>query len=165
MKTRKAKGAFLLFFLLMVFWLILSSGFDLTQILVGVLASLLVVFYSYDMIFSREEATTMNLKSTWAFFLACFRLIIEIFKANISVVKIVLSKKMPIDPGIVLIRQPLKREFNQTFYANAISLTPGTLTIDITEEGILVHGLQKESIKSLEGSKLESAFIRLEETQ
>jgi multicomponent Na+:H+ antiporter subunit E len=96
------------------------------------------------------------------FFVLIFILIFNIIKSNIEVAKIVLSKKMPIDPGFVTIDQKLKKELNQALYANAITLTPGTLTVDMDHEKIVVHGLLKKHVRDLEGSSLEKAFLDLE---
>jgi multicomponent Na+:H+ antiporter subunit E len=96
------------------------------------------------------------------FFVLIFVLIANIIKSNIEVAKIVLSKKMPIDPGFVTIDQKLKKELNQALYANAITLTPGTLTVDMDKDKIVVHGLLKQHVRDLEGSRLEKAFLDLE---
>ena len=124
--------------------------------------SALVVFYNYDLIFNEHEATSLSLRLIWRLSKLLFILIYNIAKSNIEVAKIVLSKKMPIDPGFVTIKNPLKKDLNQAFYANAITLTPGTLTVDMDQEHIVVHGLIKEQVHLLEGSDLEKAFIALE---
>jgi multicomponent Na+:H+ antiporter subunit E len=69
---------------------------------------------------------------------------------------------MKINPGFKKIKQPLKKEFNQALFANAITLTPGTLTVDMDDEYILVHGLEMEHIDEIEQSNMQKAFERLE---
>jgi multicomponent Na+:H+ antiporter subunit E len=159
----KKHGAVFLYLLLFLFWLILSAKLDLVIIVTGLLASLLVVFYNYDLIFNPLEATRLTLRTIKRLIVLFFVLIINIVKSNIEVAKIVLSPKMKIDPGFVSIRQPLKKELNQAFYANAITLTPGTLSIDCSNNVIIVHGLVQSQVKSIEGSSLEKVFIDFEE--
>ncbi len=159
----KKHGAVFLYLLLFLFWLILSATLDLVIIVTGLLASLLVVFYNYDLIFNPLEATRLTLKTIKRLIVLFFVLIMNIVKSNIEVAKIVLSPKMKIDPGFVSIRQPLKKELNQAFYANAITLTPGTLSIDCSNNEIIVHGLVQSQVKGIEGSSLEKVFIDFED--
>lgn len=163
MNKIKRYGALLLWILLTAFWMIIASSLSLTELIIGIFASLLIVLYSMDLVFSKDEMTPFSLRTTRALFLLFLRLIREIIVSNLHVAKIVLSKKMEIDPGFETIRQPLKKDLNKTLYGNAITLTPGTLTVDMHDDVIIVHGLEKHLVKSLEGSKLERSFMCLEE--
>ena len=67
-------------------------------------------------------------------------------KANIDVLYRVLHPQMPIRPGIVKIKTSLKSDSAITALANSITLTPGTLTIDLTEDGYLyIHWIYVKS--------------------
>ena len=59
---------------------------------------------------------------------------IELLKANWDVARRALSPKLPVNPGIVKIPSELKSEYGQAMLADSITLTPGTITMDITEE-------------------------------
>lgn len=59
----------------------------------------------------------------------------ELIKANIDVAKRALNPKLPINPGIVKVETDLESEYAQSMLANSITLTPGTITMDIAEEG------------------------------
>ena len=159
----KKHGVIILFILLLVFWIILSFKIDITTAAIGFMVSLLVVLFNYDMVFNDTEATKITLRTIKRFIVLFFVLIYNIAKSNIEVAIIVLSKKMPIDPGFVTIKNPLKKELNQALFANTITLTPGTLTVDMNEKEIVIHGLVKGSVKALDGSSLERAFMALEE--
>ncbi|MDI6453270.1 Na+/H+ antiporter subunit E [Peloplasma aerotolerans] len=163
MHNKKRNGAVLLFILLFSFWMIIASDFHFMEIFTGLLASLMIVLYNFDMVFHKDEATSLRPKSFWAFFILFFILLKEIVVANFHVAKIVLSPKMNIEPGFKKIRQPLKKDFNRALFGNAITLTPGTLTVDMNDEEIIVHGLEIGHIEDLEGSALQKAFIHLEE--
>ncbi|MBE0700193.1 MAG: Na+/H+ antiporter subunit E [Acholeplasmataceae bacterium] len=158
----KKRGAVTLFIFLLLFWLILSSYIDVTTVIVGFFVSCMIVFYNYDLAFNRLEATRFTLRSIKHLFILAFVLIVNIIKSNFQVVKIVLSPSLPIRPGFQRIRQPLKKDLNRALYGNSITLTPGTLTVEMDDEGILVHGLICDQVKSIEGSSLEKAFINFE---
>lgn len=163
MKTKKRNGAILLLILLTIFWMIIASKINTVELIIGFLSSTIIVLYSYDMIFTSDEATKFTPKSIIALLVLIYTLIREIVFANFEVAKIVLSRKMPINPGFKTIRQPLKKDLNQALFGNAITLTPGTLTVDMNDEEIIVHGLRLENIDKIEGSALQRAFISLEE--
>lgn len=162
---RTNKGTFLLFFLLFIFWLVLSGGVDLGSIIVGIIASLIVVFYGRDMLFEDSELPRLTLKALWRWPLAFATLIVAMVKANFQVAKIVLSKKMPLSPEFKRVRQPARTDVTRALYGNAITLTPGTLSVDVTKDHLLVHCLTKEAAEGIEDGPLEKAFIRLEEKQ
>jgi multicomponent Na+:H+ antiporter subunit E len=160
---KKHFGAVFLFFLLFIFWLILSFKVSLSIVIIGFLVSAIVVFFNYDLIFNGSEVSKLTFRTIKRVIVLFFVLVFNIAKSNIEVAKIVLSKKMPIDPGFVTIKNPLKKELNQALFANAITLTPGTLTVDMDKDKIVVHGLVKGQVSHLDGSSLENAFIALEE--
>jgi len=159
---KKTYGAILLFILLLAFWIVLSFELSFQVVIIGFVASLLVVFFNYDMIFNQSEMSKITFITIYRIIVLVIILVYNIIKSNIEVAKIVLSKKMPIDPGFVTIKQKLKKELNQALYANAITLTPGTLTVDMNHDEIVVHGLLKQQVKDLEGSRMEKAFLDLE---
>lgn len=160
---KKKYGAIILFILLLIFWFILSFKVDLTITIIGFFVSGMVVFLNYDLVFYNAEVSKLTFRTIKRLLVLFFVLLFNIAKSNIEVAKIVLSKKMPIDPGFVTIKNPLKRELNQALFANAITLTPGTLTVDMNDDEIVVHGLVKEQVNHLDGSSLEKAFMSLEE--
>ncbi|QWB99736.1 Na+/H+ antiporter subunit E [Mycoplasmatota bacterium] len=162
---KKTYGATLVLILLLLFWFILSFEVNFYIAIIGLLVSLMVVFFNYDLIFNKNEITKLTIRTIMRFFVLIFILLYNIVVSNIEVAKIVLSKKMPIDPGFVTIKNKLNKEFNQALYANSITLTPGTLTVDMNHGEIVVHGLLRQHVKDLEGSRLEKAFLDLEKVK
>ncbi len=75
----------------------------------------------------------------------------EMIKANFDVAYRVLHPKMPIDPGIVRVKTQLKTPMGKTFLANSITLTPGTLTVDIDNDSLYIHCINVPD-ESLEGA-------------
>ena len=79
---------------------------------------------------------------------------------DISVAKVVLSPKMPIKPHFIKIPLKPKKDFNKMLYANVINLTPGTLTIDITEDSYIIHALNEEFAEKIEAIEKQKELIK-----
>ena len=165
MTLKKRNGAILLTFLLFIFWMIIASTISWIELVFGFFASLMIVLYSLDMVFTVDDSTAIRPKTLKALFVLILTLLWEIFIANFHVAKIVLSRKMPIDPGFATIRNPLKKDLNKALYGNAITMTPGTLTVDMKDDEIIVHGLEMHLIHNIEGSRLEKVFLNMEDSK
>jgi len=63
-------------------------------------------------------------------------------KSNLRLAVIVLSPSLPIKPGIVKVRTRLKSRMGRLMLANSITLTPGTLTVEVKDEWLYVHWVQ-----------------------
>ena len=82
-------------------------------------------------------------------------LIREIVKANFAVVRIILSQKEEIQPALVSFHSDLKTSVGKAFLANAITLTPGTITVTLEDSEYVVHCLDEE----LAVGMAESVFV------
>jgi len=71
-------------------------------------------------------------------------LFVEIIKANIAVVRAVLSPELAVSPTLTRIPTPQKTDIGKVMFANSITLTPGTVSVDIQDDHILVHALLSE---------------------
>ena len=77
-------------------------------------------------------------------------LMLEIVKANIDLVYRTLHPSMPIDPLIITFKTDIKEDMGLTTLANSITLTPGTVTMDVTEDGeFTVHAISREAADAL----------------
>lgn len=63
----------------------------------------------------------------------------ELLKANIDVALRVINPALPINPGIVAVKTDLKSPLSKLILANSITLTPGTLTVDIKDDTLFIH--------------------------
>ncbi len=89
-------------------------------------------------------------------------LLVEIFKANIAVTKLVLAPEIDIEPCLVRFRTPLKSRAARAALAQSITLTPGTVTISLNGDEFLVHALTRKIAFRLEGSIFEKLLARME---
>ena len=92
-----------------------------------------------------------------AFFQYLYYLIKEIVFSNIAVSRMILTRKEEMEPVIVHVRTSLKSETARVILANSITLTPGTITVSLTDDKLLVHCLDKSLAEGME----DSVFVRL----
>ncbi|MFH1784600.1 MAG: Na+/H+ antiporter subunit E [bacterium] len=151
------KSRVVLFVLALAVWCLLNlvSGAEnfAQHIVVGVFIALFVAFITGDLFVTRPHVL-MQPKRYWFFITTYVPVFLwECFKANIDVAYRVIHPNLPINPGIVKVKTKLKRDTSLTFLANSITLTPGTLTVDIdTDKGFLyVHWIDVKS-KDVEGA-------------
>jgi len=87
----------------------------------------------------------LNPKALIYLFIYFFVFIFELLKANFDVARRVLSPSLPINPGIVEVKTRLKSKIGRLVLANSITLTPGTLTVDIKEDSLFIHWIDVTS--------------------
>jgi multicomponent Na+:H+ antiporter subunit E len=94
-----------------------------------------------------------GIKKIWYFLLYLAVLALEVVKANVDVAYRILHPEMPIRPGIVTVRTNLKQDMAKLMLANSITLTPGTFTVDVIGDRLLVHWIYVKSEKPEEATK------------
>jgi multicomponent Na+:H+ antiporter subunit E len=131
------KSRIILFLLAFLVWTFLTWPLDWQHMFIGILVSVFVAFMTGDM-FVKRPYVFKNFKR-YAWFLYYVPLFIwECIKANLDVAYRVCHPDLPINPGIVKVKTSLKSDTALTFLANSITLTPGTMSVDIDPgEGIL----------------------------
>lgn len=85
----------------------------------------------------------------------------EIVKANLATLRRVYARR-EVEPAIVTIHTPLKRQWQRVLLANSITLTPGTITLHLQEDALTVHCLDRSDAPGLEGSGFEARIARME---
>ena len=127
------KSRIVLFILAFIVWMGLVWPPDWQHIAVGVVVALIVAAITGDLFISRPHILKHPSRYFW---FICYVSVFlwECFKANIDVAYRVIHPFVPINPGIVKVKTRLKTDTALTFLANSITLTPGTLTIDIDKE-------------------------------
>lgn len=151
----------ILTFSLLVFWIALTSSLDIYNFSLGIIISLLVALLTAYLLFYHIKNVGMSYQQLLRFFLYIPFLFKEIIKANIDVAARVLSPKMPISPLIVNFKFPLKEPLPQITLANSITLTPGTLTVDIKDGVFYVHCLSEEQAAEIFTGSLQKHVINV----
>ena len=131
------RSRIILFIVANIVWALLNWVPDWQNLLIGVFVSAFVAFLTGDLFPGRIKALLNPRRYFWAlYYIPVF--LWECLKANIDVAYRVLHPDLPIRPGIVKVKTSLKSDIALTFLANSITLTPGTMCVDIDrKEGIL----------------------------
>ena len=133
------------FVLAFIIWMLLTWQFDAQVIIAGLIASAIVSLLFHEILPKEHHVFVSPIRIFWALvYVPVF--FYYMIKANFDVVYRALHPKMPIKPGIVKIRTNLKTQSGITALANSITLTPGTLTVDLTDDGFLyIHWINVKS--------------------
>ena len=124
------------FILCYFFWILLTGSFAAQELIVGAIVSILVAWFSARW-FVHERPFGFFGKRLFILLWYCIAIFPwELLKANWDVAKRALSPgKLKINPGIVRVPVDVPTEYGKTMLANSITLTPGTITMDIDERG------------------------------
>jgi multicomponent Na+:H+ antiporter subunit E len=129
------------------------TGGALQEIVAAAILSLVLAVWGYPYMSARGLSVFSPKRIVWIiFYIPVF--FYECLKANLDVAYRVVHPKMPIKPGIVAIRTCLKSDVGKLALANSITLTPGTLTLDLTEEYLFIHWISVESTDVEEAGRL-----------
>ncbi|NLL47727.1 MAG: Na+/H+ antiporter subunit E [Firmicutes bacterium] len=160
------KRQIVLFVALLLFWLLLSSEYDAQHIITGIVLAALVTWFWRDVSDLLPSQSLMKrFPATARFGLA---LLWEIIVGNYVVAKTILFNGSKLESGVVTFRPDLRTSWGRVILANSITLTPGTVTIDVNPDtGVfMVHGMTRSlregladgrlvrRIQALEGSKV-----------
>jgi multicomponent Na+:H+ antiporter subunit E len=121
-----------------VLWLALSSKLNRVELICGGVVCLIISLLGAH-IYSDLGLPPLSIKRILFLLVYLIVLFWEIIKANFDVAYRVIHPKLPIKPGIVVIKTQLKSDIAKMILANSITLTPGTFTLDIIGDKLLVH--------------------------
>jgi len=157
----KNKHAISLGFLLAILWLLLSGHYTLLLISFGLLSVILVVLLALRMDVVDHEGVPLHLNPKALVIYWCW-LLKEIFVSNIYVCRLILNPAMPISPTVIALRSSQSSDLARVIFANSITLTPGTVTIDIDGDITEVHAITEETATSLLQGSMDSKVTALE---
>ncbi|NCG26368.1 MAG: hypothetical protein GWP42_02350 [Verrucomicrobiales bacterium] len=148
----------LIFSLLLITWVILSGLLDAFHISLGILSCALVTWLSSGLLFNdRSLSFYSRLRQVSRLPLYLSWLLWQIVLANIHVLRISFSPRVKeqIQPQLVRFRSGLKSDFEKYVLAQSITLTPGTVTLQIDGDVFLVHAISDVAAKGLMGSMVD----------
>ncbi len=137
----RVRSVSILFVTLMLFWVMLDGSLAADSLMIGALVALTIALLFQDGLsfFTEFRATPQAVIAGiryYGYFLTA------LIKSNFKLAAIVLSPSLPIEPGIVKVRTRLKSRMGRLMLANSITLTPGTLTVELDGEWLYVHCVQ-----------------------
>jgi multicomponent Na+:H+ antiporter subunit E len=133
-----------LFLLSLAFWLLITFNPELPNLITGAVASLLCSIL-FGRFFIRNVKKFLQPRRYFWFLVYLAVFIWECIKANLDVAYRVLHPAMPIKPGIVKVKTTLKSDMAKTLLANSITMTPGTISVDIIGDDLYVHWIYVRS--------------------
>lgn len=175
MKRTFVRNIIIQYVLLFAFWLLLSGHYDFIHIFYGVISVSAVVWLNYRLkkyAFFEEEMSKAdaNLKGEKPVTIRFFRLfyyipwlIWQIVIASLQVAVVVLNPKMPIEPAIIKFKSRLPNMSAKVILANSITLTPGTITLQLLDDEFIVHALMDMSATGITEDSLPAEVAKLYE--
>ena len=132
------------FIILFLIWLGFTTSLAISELITGAVISLIITsfvyktFTDYGMKFFSPMRVVYIIQYLIVFLIA-------LIKANLDVARRVVDPKLPINPGIVKYDTKLKSRTAKVILANSITLTPGTLTVDIIDDALYIHWIDVTS--------------------
>ena len=147
--------------ILFLLWWLLNGRMTMEIAVIGLLATLAVMLFLWKFLHWSPQKEWAFLRQIPQLLLFLCRLAREIVSANIAVGKIILRKKQ--QAVIRVIHTSLQTEFARALLANSITITPGTVTLELDGDSLTVHCLAPQLADGLENSALEKRLHRIEE--
>jgi multicomponent Na+:H+ antiporter subunit E len=119
-------------------WLVLTANLQLANILIGATVSFSIALL-YTKLFVHKAFEFIS--PVW-FIVYLFVLLKNLIISNIQISKRILSKDMDLSPAIVAVKTDLESDWKKLLLANSITLTPGTLTLDIKDDTLFIHVIE-----------------------
>lgn len=152
---------FLLLLFLLGLWFLLSGYLTFLPLVPGLISIAVILILYIRFVKTLKYKNSFRFNSFNFIFLYTPYLFKEIIISNISVAKLIISGKT--SPKFVRVKNRLKTRFATSTFANSITLTPGTITMDINEKYLLIHILDSKNEASLHDSIMEKKIKTIEE--
>ncbi|HLF39374.1 MAG TPA: Na+/H+ antiporter subunit E [Burkholderiales bacterium] len=146
--------------ILFVFWLLLSGYFTAFLVTMGALSAVAIALLGRRMDLIDHEGHPIYL--SWRVLGYWPWLVKEIAKSAWEVSRIIVNPRLPISPTLVRAKTSQKTVVGVVTYANSITLTPGTISVDVKQGEILVHALTREGAKGLLTGEMDRRVTRFE---
>jgi len=145
---------------LYVLWLLLSGHYEPLLLVLGAISCVFVAWIAYRMDVADREGHPIHL--TWRSLVYWPWLFWEIVKANVEVARLILSPHLAISPTVIKVKASQPDELGHVIYANSITLTPGTVSIDVRDATIEVHAITREMAEGLETGEMDRRVTQME---
>jgi multicomponent Na+:H+ antiporter subunit E len=145
---------------LFAFWLVLTGSLAPLDLVPGAVFSLLLGVWAVRALWP-DDAPVASAKQAVRFLLYIPHLLVSVLFAAIQVAEVVLDPRMPIGPVLVRHRAVFSREVSRVTFANSITLTPGTLTVDVEGDTFYIHCLAERFAGDIANGDLERRVSRV----
>ncbi len=152
-----------MFFLLFALWVLFNGRITLEICLIGLVVCGAVYLFAVKMLDYDYRREWKVFKKLGKIFYFLFILLRDIIKASFHVISVILSPKKEIDPKLVFFYTDLRTDAGRVGLANAITLTPGTITVFCEHELFCVHALDSSSQQDVDDSQFMHLLKQLED--
>ncbi|MEE8352539.1 MAG: Na+/H+ antiporter subunit E [Rhodospirillales bacterium] len=141
-------------------WLLLSGFFQALLLSLGLASVVCVVWIAHRMDVIDHEGHPIHLtfRALWYW----PWLMVEILKSNFHIAEVILRPKMPVNPSLFEVKATQETELGQVIYANSITLTPGTVTVAINKDIMVVHALTRDSAAGIQDGEMDRRVSAME---
>ena len=140
-------------------WLLWSGIYKPLLLALGAFSCLLTIYIKHRMKYFETELFALRFgRRLIGYWLWLTR---EVVKSSLDVARIVLSPSLPISPQVITIKASCKHPVDQAILANSITLTPGTLALDVHNGEIIVHALTSEGAEELRRGEMDRRVLAL----
>jgi len=146
--------------ILAALWVALSGHFSPLLLTFGVLSVALVTWLTVRLEILDREAHPIHLLARGCAYWPW--LLWQILLSNLAVVRIILDPRLPISPRLIRLRPSQRTDLGRVIYANSITLTPGTVSVRVDEDRIVVHALTAAAAEELRAGEMDRRVARLE---
>ncbi|MBO5154038.1 MAG: Na+/H+ antiporter subunit E [Eubacterium sp.] len=151
-----------MYFVFLIIWIIFNEKFNLEILLFGLVISAAVFAFVCRFMDYSVKKELHFYKKLPGMMRYVFVLVKEILVANLNVCHLILSEEEEIDPALAQFQADMETPAGRAFYANAITLTPGTITVSLEGDTYVVHCLDESMAAGLADAKLEQMLHELE---
>ena len=141
-------------------WLLWSGHSEPLLLAFGALSVAIAILFALRMDVIDEESEPYHLGLRPLLYIPW--LLWEIAKANLHVARVILTPRLPIQPRLLRIRARQETDLGRVIFANSITLTPGTVTLDVRDQTLLVHALTRHSAEGLLNGEMNDRAAWLE---
>ena len=149
--------------LFLLFWIILNSRVTAEVVILGVFVSALMSLFLYRVIGISFGLEKRIWAKSWQMLVYLGALMGEIIKANLQMIKIILSPSMKIQPQIVYFQSPVKTSFSKVVMTYSVMLTPGTVIFELEGDRFGIHAIDPAMGVGVTESKLTHRLKKIEE--
>ncbi|MBQ3588121.1 MAG: Na+/H+ antiporter subunit E [Oscillospiraceae bacterium] len=153
-----------MYILLFMLWMILNARITAETVAFGLVICGAIYWFMCRFLEYSPKNDIIFLKNLPRAIVYLAVLFVEIIKSSLIAMKFVYSKKLDIQPQIVFFDVPLKSEFLRTILANSITITPGTITVNVEDNHFCVHALDYSIAKGVEDSVFLKLLMEMEAT-
>ena len=151
-----------MYLLLFLLWIVFNGKVTPEILIIGVPVTAAVGWFMYAA-FSYTVKTELTIWRIAPLIVEFwFFLIVEVIKANIKVTQAVLNKNRPLKQTLVTFDMDLKHSFTRYLFANSITLTPGTITVDVNGDRFIVHCLSEDLLDGVENGRIAEILRKVE---